>query len=53
MRAPSYEQKRDAAISQTARVEEAESIAGHPKRWDKYIEKRQKQVKEQSRARKS
>ena len=48
----SYADKRDSAVSQTARVEEVEKIQGHPKSWDQYIAKRQKQVKEQSHAKK-
>ena len=39
-RALNYAQKRDAATAQTERVEKSE--AGHPKSWDRYVEKRQK-----------
>lgn len=49
MKGPSYAEKRDAAISHTNRVAEVEKIAGHPKQWDRYVEKRQKQVKIQKR----
>lgn len=50
MKSQTYEQKRDAATSQTQRVEEFQRIQGHPKAWDRYIAKRQKTVKEISRA---
>lgn len=42
----SYADKRDAATSQTARIEEVQKIQGHPKQWDRYIAARQKAVKE-------
>lgn len=47
-----YAGKQEAAVAQTARIAEVEKIQGHPKSWDRYIASRQKQVKEQSNAKK-
>lgn len=48
MKVSRYEEKFKAADTQTKRIDKAEAREGHPKAWDKYIEKRKRQVAQQS-----